>query len=201
MVPVAALTLLLLAGCAKTVTETCSVDSGTVTDDQALDLGGTVVEFVASVGRGLALQDEDGNPVYVDLVATRTADPAALVDKTVEKTTTGFGPNTNVTITFEDGCTDELTAPVAVALTDDAATVDIVAVGTVANDPDTEQELTLDATFDPAASVYPPVADPSPVSGRLLGRLSSGTQDPTFTVWLISADGTQEAVVSTPGIF
>lgn len=194
--------LLLLACGPNEIVRTCTAEDRLVADDAVLDLGFSVAELIAETNLGaLDLVDLRGDAWTVDLAVARGEGEATLVDKTiVDEDQGGSGPSTSITYTFNDGCMDELTVPVSVALTADG--VDIRATGTLytADDGTMGTGVTLDAIFDAATSTFPPGLHDDPVAGALAATLFAGS-NPTMAVWITEADGTREAVLSTPGIF
>ncbi|GDX82489.1 hypothetical protein LBMAG42_43000 [Deltaproteobacteria bacterium] len=182
--------------------KTCAEADTTVADDAVLDLGFTVMDLVASANlESVAVNTLQGQSLTIALSVLRAEGDAVLVDKTIEtEIISEGGPGRSVTYEFNDGCRDEVTVPVTVALTDEAGAVNIQAEGTLytADDGTMYTGVTLDAAFDPVASTLPSGYHGYPTVGAL-HVLFLADLDPELTVWVTMADGAQEARLSTPG--
>ena len=194
--------ILLLAACGPIeVTKTCSETEVTVASETMLDLGFTPAQLAETMNlRSLTMYDLGGEAHEVDVGVGVTEGAILLTDKTIDKEVTGgAGPNRSITVEFTDGCTDELTVPVAIKLTD--VDIDLTAIGTLytSDDGNMGTGTKLEGTFDPAASTFPPGFHTGPSAGVLRGwRVAGG--EPTLAVWVTAADGVEEAVLSTEGL-
>lgn len=187
--------LLLFAACSNELVRTCSEVETTTTADAMLDLGFTPADLVAGSNiHSLTMYDLAGEPHGVEISATLGAGDIALVDKTIVDE--GDPDASYITVTFNDGCLDEVTVPVDVSLAGEG--VEIEATGTVfsADDGQMGTGSTIDGTFDPATSLFPPGFHAGPVDGVVVGAFAPSWA-PSLKVWVTAADGTREAVLST----
>lgn len=187
--------ILVLLACSNELVRTCSEVETTVSADTTLDLGFTPTELVAKTNaRSLTMFDLAGAPHDVEIRVTLGAGAIELVDKTFVDE--GDPDATSITYAGDPGCMDEVTVPIELSLIGEGVAVD--AVGTVysADDGQMGTGSRVDATFDPAASTFPPGFHTDPVDGVLVGASAPGWA-PSFKLWVTAADGTQEAVLST----